>query len=348
MTPPELAFPGPGAPGNAPSTRRSLDPRSYMPQNKWFKVAAPIALPLLIWLFLPVFGISQPDVLVRATPFILTALAVALPARAGLINVGGEGQLLIGAAAAGGFAFVVEDALPMVVMLPAIVAVGALGGLLWSGIAAVLKNFFNVNETISTLLLNYVAALLLGFLVNDALKDPESFGFAIAPEVSDSARLPHFGDSQVHVGLLIAIAMTFVIWTLIERSRWGFRAKVVGGNPEAARRGGIPVGKTVMTALLLGGAIAGLAGVVELSGTEIRVRSDMASGFGYIGFLCSWMVGHRTAWIPSAAVLLAGISVYGDNLQIDYGLPASTVYILMAAIVLLVLAQRPRTPKAAN
>ncbi|MFY9264507.1 MAG: ABC transporter permease [Solirubrobacterales bacterium] len=340
MTAPELAFPE-----GAPPAKRSFDPRAHIPQNRWFRIASPIALPLLLWMILPVFAISQPDVLVRATPFILTALAVALPARAGLINVGGEGQLLIGAAAAGGFAFVVEDALPIVVMLPAILAAGLLGGLLWAGIAAFLKNLFNVNETISTLLLNYVAALLLGFLVNDALKDPESFGFAIAPEISESARLPHFGDYGVHFGLVIAIAVAVGIWLLIEHSRWGFKAKVVGGNPEAARRGGIPVGKTVLVALLLGGAIAGLAGSIELSGTEIRVRSDMAAGFGYIGFLCSWMVGHRTAWIPSAAVLLAAISVYGDNLQIDFGLPASSVYVLMAAIVLFVLAQRPAALK---
>ncbi len=320
---------------------RGFDPRQYVTRNKWVLIGAPIGLPILIWLLTPVFGISQPDVIVRTTPFILTALAVALPARAGLINVGGEGQLLIGAAAAAGFAFAVKDALPLVAMLPLTLLIAAFGGMLWAGVAAFLKTAFNVNETISTLLMNYVAVLLLGYLVNGALKDPESSGFAIGAEVSESARLAHFGESQVHIGILFAMAATIGIWLLIEHSRWGFKAKVVGGNPEAARRGGIPVGKTVVTALLVGGAIAGLAGGVELAGTEVRIRSDMATGFGYIGFLCSWMVGHRTKWIPSAAVLLAAISVYGDNLQIEYNLPAATVYVLMSAIVLLVLAQRP-------
>lgn len=316
-------------------------------RTKWFVICAPLATPLLIWLLLPAFGISQPHVLVRATPFLFTALAVALPARAGLINVGGEGQLLIGATAAAAAAIAVGDALPMLLMLPLIGAAGVLGGLAWAAIAGTLRVGAKVNETISTLLLNYVATLLLGYLVHDLLKDPESFGFAYSEKIAGSAQLPRFGGDQVHIGILIALTAVVGVWILIERSRWGFKAKVVGGNPEAARRGGIPVGATVMTALLLGGAIAGMAGAVELSGTEIRLRPDMAVGFGYIGFLCSWMVRHRTAWIPSAAVLLAAISVYGDNLQIDYGLPGSSVFVLMAGIVLLVLAQKPRIPKAA-
>ncbi|MBI5309454.1 MAG: ABC transporter permease [Actinobacteria bacterium] len=326
------------APGKTPTRR--FDPRDLLASAGWMKWAAPIATPFVIWLLLPVFAIDQQAVITRATPFILTALAVALPARAGLINVGGEGQLLIGAAAAGAFAKFAGDGIPLIAMVPLMMLAGAIGGLLWSGIAATLKNAFAVNETISTLLLNYVATLFLGYLIHGALKDKESFGFAIGEQIPESARLPQFGETTVHFGILIAIAVTAGVWLLIERSRWGFKAQVVGGNPEAARRGGIPVGKTVMVALLLGGGIAGLAGAIELCGIETRLQTGMATGFGYIGFLCSWMVAHRAAWIPAGATLLAAISVYGDNLQIDLGLPASTVYILMAAIVLVVLAYR--------
>jgi simple sugar transport system permease protein len=323
-----------------PAPARKFDPREFVPTGTWFKIAAPICAPLIIWLLLPLMSIDQPAVITRATPFILTALAVALPARAGLINVGGEGQLLMGAAGAGAFAFVVGDALPMILMVPGMMAAGMVGGLLWAGIAAVLKNAFKVNETISTLLLNYVAVLFLGYLIHGALKDKKAYGFAIGEPISESAKLPQFGTSTVHAGIFIAIAAAVAVWVLVERSRWGFKAQVVGGNPEAARRGGIPVNKTVMVALLLGGAIAGLAGAIELSGIEFKLQTGMATGFGYIGFLCSWMVAHKAAWIPTGATLLAAISVYGDNLQIDYGLPASTVYILMAAIVLVVLAYR--------
>lgn len=323
-----------------PAPARQFDPRELVPTGTWFKIAAPICAPLIIWMLLPLMSIDQPAVITRATPFILTALAVALPARAGLINVGGEGQLLMGAAGAGAFAFIVGDALPLIAMLPLMMVAGMIGGLLWAGIAAGLKNLFKVNETISTLLLNYVAVLFLGYLIHGALKDKESYGFAIGKPIAEAAKLPQLGATTVHFGIVIAIVATLAVWVLIERSRWGFRAQVVGGNPEAARRGGIPVNKTVLVALMLGGSIAGLAGAIELSGIEFRLQTGMATGFGYIGFLCSWMVAHKAAWIPTGATLLAAISVYGDNLQIDYGLPAASVYILMAAIVLVVLAYR--------
>lgn len=327
---------------------RSFDPRDYVPTGIWFKIAAPIAAPLIILMFLPFFGIDQPAVITRAAPFILAALAVALPARAGLINVGGEGQIFLGAIMGAATAKIIGDGLPMIVMVPLILASGVAGGALWVGVAAFLKAVFNVNETIATLLLNYVAFYVLSYMVNGILKDPESFGFAIGAPLPDAARLPMVGSTTVHIGIVLAITMTVLVWLLLDRSRWGFRAKVVGGNPEAARRGGFAVNRTVVMALLMGGAIAGFAGAAELAGTEAQLRAQMAAGFGYIGFLCSWMVAHRAAWIPAGATLLAGISVYGDSLQLHYSLPASTVYIVMAVIVLFVLAMRNRTPKEAK
>lgn len=327
---------------------RSFDPREYIPTGAWFKVVAPIAVPLLILMFLPLFGIDQPAVVTRSVPFILAALAVALPARAGLINVGGEGQIFIGAVVGAALAKVVGDGLPMPVMLPLMLVAGVVGGGIWVGVAAFLKAAFNVNETIATLLLNYVAIYVLSYMVNGLLKDPESYGFAIGAPIPESATLPDLGISTLHIGIVLAILMTVAVWLLLDRSRWGFRAKVVGGNPEAARRGGFAVNRTVVTALLLGGAIAGFAGVVELAGTESQLRAQMATGFGYIGFLCSWMVAHRAAWIPAGATLLAAISVYGDSLQLDYGLPAASVYVVMAVIVLLVLGTRSTKSKGAK
>ncbi len=319
---------------------RGFDPRSWVPTGTWFKIAAPIAAPLLILMIIPLFGIDVPAVITRSVPFILAALAVALPARAGLINVGGEGQIFIGAVFGAALAKIVGDGLPMVVMLPMMLVAGALGGTVWVGIAAFLKAMFNVNETIATLLLNYVALYVLSYMVNGALKDPDSYGFAIGAMLPDSALLPQLGISTLSIGIVLAIATTIAVWLLLDRSRWGFRAKVVGGNPEAARRGGFAVDRTIVMALLMGGAIAGFAGVVELCGTELQLRSQMASGFGYIGFLCAFLVAQRAAWIPAGAMLLASISVYGDSLQLDYGLPAASVYIVMAAIVLFVLGAR--------
>jgi simple sugar transport system permease protein len=326
-------------PGEGEESRK-FDPRDWVPTGTWFKIAAPIATPLLILLFIPLLGINVPATITRSVPFILAALAVALPARAGLINVGGEGQIFIGAVFGAAIVKIVGEGLPLPVMLPLVLIFGALGGAVWVGIAAFLKAYFNVNETIATLLLNYVALYVLSYTVNGVLKDPDSYGFAIGRMLPDSAVLPALGISTLSIGIVLAIIVTVAVWLLMDRSRWGFRAKVVGGNPEAARRGGIAVNRTVVTALLLGGAIAGFAGVVELCGTELQLRSQMATGFGYIGFLCAFLVAQRAAWVPAGAVLLASISVYGDSLQLDFGLPAASVYIVMAVIVLFVLGAR--------
>ncbi|MGK2877149.1 MAG: ABC transporter permease [Solirubrobacterales bacterium] len=327
---------------------RSFDPRAWIPTGTWFKIAAPIATPLLILMIIPLFGIDVPAVITRSVPFILAALAVALPARAGLINVGGEGQIFIGAVFGAAFVKIVGGGLPLIVMLPMVLIAGVIGGAVWVGIAAFLKAYFNVNETIATLLLNYVALYVLSYMVNGALKDPESYGFAIGAMLPESALLPQLGISTLSIGIVLAVLMTIAVWLLLDRSRWGFRAKVVGGNPEAARRGGFAVNRTVVTALLLGGAIAGFAGVVELAGTELQLRAQMATGFGYIGFLCAFLVAHRAAWIPAGATLLAAISVYGDSLQLDFGLPAATVYVVMAVIVLFVLGMRGTNAKGAS
>ncbi|MFT4049078.1 MAG: ABC transporter permease [Solirubrobacterales bacterium] len=325
--------------------RRGFDPRAWVPTGTWFKIAAPICAPLLILLLIPLLGIDVPSVVTRSVPFMLAALAVALPARAGLINVGGEGQIFLGAVFGAAMCKIVGDGLPLVAMLPLVLVFGALGGALWVGIAAFLKAYFNVNETIATLLLNYVALYVLSYMVNGALKDPDSYGFAIGAMIPDSATLPGLGFSDLSIGIVLAVLVTVAVWLLLDRSRWGFRAKVVGGNPEAARRGGFAVNRTVVMALLMGGAIAGFAGVIELCGTELQLRSQMAAGFGYIGFLCSWMVAHRSPWIPAGATLLAAISVYGDTLQTDFSLPAASVYVVMAVIVLLVLGLRGSSAK---
>lgn len=324
---------------------RGFDPRSWVPTGTWFKIAAPIATPFIILLLIPILGIDVPSVITRSVPFMLAALAVALPARAGLINVGGEGQIFIGAVFGAAICKIVGDGLPLPIMLPMVLLFGALGGAVWVGIAAFLKNYFNVNETIATLLLNYVALYVLSYMVNGALKDPASYGFAIGAMIPESATLPSLGISTLTIDIVLAVLVTIGVWLLLDRSRWGFRAKVVGGNPEAARRGGFAVNRTVVNALLLGGAIAGFAGVVVLCGTELQLRSQMAAGFGYIGFLCSWMVAHRSPWIPAGATLLAAISVYGDTMQTDFGLPASSVYVVMAVIVLLVLGLRGASAK---
>jgi general nucleoside transport system permease protein len=292
---------------------------------------------------LPAVNVSLDDTLIRATPFVLTGLAVAVPARAGLVNIGGEGQLMLGMVFATGGALALDDQLSAAVLLPLLAALGMLGGLLWAGIAAVLRIGVGVNEALSTLLLNFVAPLIVAYLVHGIWVDPEGFGVPLTREFADSARLPLFSTtSQLHLGIVLAPVAAVLVWMALDLTRWGFRLGVVGANPEAARRAGIAVQRNVVIALLAGGALAGFAGMIEVTGVEGVLRPGVGLGFGYIGFLASWLVGHRPLGIVGAGLLLGAISVGGDALQIDAGLPSTSVYTLMALVLILVLFVRGR------
>lgn len=292
---------------------------------------------------LPAADVSLESTLIRATPFVFTGLAVAVPARAGLVNIGGEGQFVLGMVLATWGALALGDQLDAPLLLPLLAALGALGGILWAGIAAVLRIAANLNEALSTLLLNFVAPLILLWLVFGPWKDPATYSnLPQTAEFTGSARLPVYGLTQLHVGILLAVVAPVVVWVVLDFTRWGFRARVVGGNPEAARRGGIAVYRMVLITLLVGGALAGLGGMIEVTGIESRLRPNIGVGFGYIGFLASWLVGHRPLGIVGAALMLAAISVAGDSLQIEAGLPSTSVYILMALVVLAALGFRGR------
>jgi simple sugar transport system permease protein len=287
------------------------------------------------------FDVTLQDTLIRATPFVFTGLAVAVPARAGLVNIGGEGQFVAGMVLATWGALHFQDKLSAPVLLPLLGILGCAGGLAWAGIAAVLRVTANLNEALSTLLLNFVAPLMLGYLVFGPWKDPATY--SNLPQTADfkgSARLPVYGLTQLHLGIPIALATAIVVWIVLDFTRWGFRARVVGGNPEAARRSGLPVVRIMFIALLVGGALAGLGGMIELTGIEGRLRPGIGVGWGYIGFLASWLVGHNPLAIVGAALLLGSISIAGDSLQIDHNLPSTSVYILMAVVVLGVLGLR--------
>jgi ABC-type uncharacterized transport system permease subunit len=288
-----------------------------------------------------IFTVSLDDTLIRATPFVFTGLAVAVPARAGLVNIGGEGQFVGGMVLATPAALHFDGRLSAPVLLPLLLFLGAVGGLAWAGIAAVLRVTVNLNEALTTLLLNFVAPFMLGYLVFGPWKDPANY--SNLPQTADfksSARLPTYGLTQLHLGIPLALLTAVVVWVILDFTRWGFRARVVGGNPEAGRRSGIPVRRMIFVALLAGGALAGLGGAVELTGIEGRLRPGIGVGFGYIGFLASWLVGHHPLGIVAAALLLASISIAGDSLQIDHNWPSTSVYILMALVVLVVLGLR--------
>ncbi|MDY7106903.1 MAG: ABC transporter permease [Actinomycetota bacterium] len=285
------------------------------------------------------------ETLVRATPILLAALAVVVPARAGLFNIGGEGQLVLGAIGATGMSQLLDGAVPTAVTLVLMALAAMALGALWSGIAAVLRLWFSTNEAITTLLLNYLATLILTWLVFVPWKDPASLGQAYSEELDGRSRFGILWGNRVHVGVIVALVAAVAVWLLLTRTRWGFRLRVLGGNPEAARRAGFAVGALTTSAMVVGGALAGLGGMVEVAGVEARLRPEILAGFGFTAFLASWLARHHPLKAIAASMLLGGIVVGGFGLKIATGLSGGAVDVLTALVLLGVLgyAQKKET-----
>ncbi len=287
------------------------------------------------------------ETLIRATPLLMAALAVAVPARAGLFNIGGEGQLLMGAIGATAVAYAVGEDAPAAITLTLMAVGGALAGAVWAAIPALLKHFTDTSEAIVSLLLNYVAFIVLSWLVFEPWKDPMSTGQAYSKPLEDNQNLPIIWGNRVHLGIVVAATAALVVWLVLRGTRWGFQLKVLGGNPEAARRAGLKVGFLGFSALAVGGALAGLGGMLHVAGVEDRLRPDLMVGYGYIGFLAAWLARHDPLKAIGAAVLLGAIAVGGTGLKISAGLSGAAVNVLMALVLLAVLGwSRPAPRKA--
>ena len=292
---------------------------------------------------------SFSEVLIKASPIILAALAVAVPARAGLVNVGGEGQIVAGAIAAAGVGLLLGQQATGWVSLVLMGLAGAAGGALWAAIAAALRVLAGINEAVTTLLLNYVAIDVLLFLIYDPWKDSAGVGQPATRPLGEQQHLPLLtgGLSRLHAGILVAVVAAAAVWWLLQRTTLGFQLRAVGGNPEAARRAGLRTGGLIATAMVIGGALAGLGGFVQFAGVEYTLRPGFAFGYGYIAFLASWLARHSPVKVALAAVLLSAIAIGGDSLQIDSGLPAASVNVLMAVVLLAVFGWSRRRPTVA-
>ena len=277
---------------------------------------------------------SWSDIAIRACPLILAALAVCVPARAGLVNVGGEGQLLMGGLSAMGMALALDGRLMAGPTLVLMGLAAAIGGAVLAGIAVGLRLWVGINEAVSTLLLNYIALNVQRFLIFDRWKDRKGSGQPATRALRASERLPLIGTGRLHAGIIISVVAVAIVALLFTRSRWGFRLRVVGGNPEAARRAGMSVGRLLAGSMLVGGGLAGLGGFAQLAGAEFTLRMGFVASFGYVAFLASWLGRHRPVAVAFSATLLAALAVAGDSLQIDSRLPAASVNVLMALLLL--------------
>lgn len=280
------------------------------------------------------YGLSE--VLLAMIPMLITALAVALPARVGLINVGGEGQLYIGAACAtwGALTF---DGLPAWLLLPLMMLLGMLGGALWALVPGYLKAIGLVNETITTLLLNSVAPKIVGFLIfgfwHSAMDTVKTANFTPA------ARLPAFFGTRVHLGLVVALLLLVAFWLIMKHTRWGLEMRAIGGNPQAARRNGIPLKRYLISVMCLGGAMAGLAGMTQVSGFYGVLLLNFSMGLGFMGFLICWLAGGDPLGILLMSFAVAVITTGGNLLQLTRDLPYAVINILLAFTLFVVLAR---------
>jgi simple sugar transport system permease protein len=279
---------------------------------------------------------SFQNTLLRASPLMLTALATALPLRLGLVVLGGEGSMVIGGLAAAAAALSAHNHGPTGVKLAMLVA-GALVGGLWMASAGALRAFRGVNETIATLLLNYIAIALLNHIVEGPLRDPASLNKPSTPPIGDDNMLGNVPGLDCHWGLAWGLVACVVTWVLMNRTTFGFAARMVGGNVRAALLNGLPVGRLFVITTLIGGACAGLAGAVEVAAVQGCANASLVTGYGYTGVLVAFIArGNPLAVIP-VALLLGGIGASGGLLQRVFELPDATVNVLQGILFICIL-----------
>jgi len=285
------------------------------------------------------YGLSE--VLVKMSPMLLTAVAVAVPARLGLVNVGGEGQMFIGGLCATWGALTFQG-LPGWLLLPLMAILAFAGGGLWAGVTGWMRARGWLTEVFSTLLLNYIAILLVNFLVFGPWRDPGSGNYPQTRPIPDTAHLPLLGNTRVHAGIFVGLLAIVLFYPFLKKTRLGLQMRAAGGNPVAAAQTGIRVGRYIVIAMFVGGGLAGLAGMTQVAGIQFRLNPGLAAYVGYTGFLISWLAGHRPLAIVPMAFLLAVLAGGGDILQITQGVPYAVVNVLVALSLCLMLAVRAR------
>jgi ABC-type uncharacterized transport system permease subunit len=297
--------------------------------------------PVEVWvlLFKGAFGdaFSWQNTLQRSAPLMLTALCVAIPARAGLIVIGGEGALVLGGLACAALA----HALPLPTNLAGTVLVclaGALAGGLWIALAGWLRQYRGINETISSLLLAYVAIGLFKHLVEGPLRDPASLNKPSTPALHDGLFIGTIAGSDVHWGLVVGVLACALAGLWLRFTPSGFSVRVVGGNPRAAQLVGLPATRLIALACALGGAAAGVAGAIEVAAVHTSANAALIAGYGYAGILVSFIARHQPLAIIPVAILFGGFGAAGSLLQRRLGLPDASVLLLQGIAFVFILA----------
>ena len=285
------------------------------------------------------------ETLVKATPLLLVAIGICISFRGDVINIGGEGQMIVGALLATWVGLSLTGLYGWFVILLAMMA-GFLGGAFWGGIPGYLKAYFNVNEILSTVMMNAIAVQLMNFLLRGPMIDPSQA--ELASKIPQTARLleffrlPRLVPTRLHLGALIAVVLAILVYILLWRTTLGYRIRAVGQNPHAARYAGINVQRFIVLALLLSGAFAGLAGTNQVFGVNYRMITDGSSsgftgGAGFNGIVVALFGQLHPLWSIPASVLFGGLLVGANSMQRAVQVPSAFVTVLNGLVVIFVV-----------
>lgn len=280
------------------------------------------------------YGITE--TLVKAIPLLLCGLGIAVAYRISVWNIGAEGQFVVGAMAATAIT-IYFPGLPGYVAIPLMVVASILAGGFWGLLTAVPKTHFQVNELITSLMLNYVALLALDYVVFGPWKDPKGFNFPGSPMFTDAQSLPVLGTTRLHFGLVFGLVAVLIYFLLVKYTRWGYELRLIGANPNAARYAGIHINRHILIVMLISGGLAGLAGMSEVSGVTHKLMQGISPGYGYTAIIVAWLAKLNPLGIVVSSVLFGGLIVGGYSVQ-TIGLPSSISSMLQGAILFFLIA----------
>lgn len=296
------------------------------------------------------------ETVVKMTPLLLTGLGVSVAFRMQLWNIGAEGQFYVGAIFV---TWVALFGLPNAgswVVIPAMIVAGMLGGALWAAIPGVLRGYLGVNETITSLMLNYVAILFSEWLVHGPWKNRVGYGFPGTEVFAPATFLPIWGTTRVHLGLGFGLAAAVILYIVFRRTRWGYEIAVAGASERVARYAGMATARNIVVVMVFSGALAGLAGMAEIAGIGHSLQRGLSPGYGYTAIIVAWLGRLHPFGIIVVAFLLAALLVGGEQLQLSLGLSSAIAPMLQGTILFFLLGgdlltryrlvRRPGVPEA--
>jgi simple sugar transport system permease protein len=280
-------------------------------------------------------GFGLVETVHKWVPLVLLALAFAIPLAAGKYNIGGEGQLLVGATASAAVGITLAD-LPLPILLPLVLVAGLLAGSVFAWIAAWLMDRFGINEILSTVLLNFVSFGIVDYVASEVWSDPAA-GHPTTIPVGDGALLPLIGRPPMHVGVFLALLVSVGIVVVMRRTVPGYELRAVGTNPRAAQVHGVRIGRIAVGSLVVGGALAGLAGAIEVAGVHGKLIEGMQSNYLLLGIIIGLMARGNVIAVPFVAFGIAVLEVGASAMQRTAGVPQEMVLIVEALILLFLL-----------